>query len=340
MYSDTKCDEIKACLLGGMSMTKTAYQCGVSTKVVHNVRRKFNLPQTHERIKRCSTSTIKKIQQLAYQGKTASHTAAACSVSRSTVLRYRSQRGFTRPRFSDVKKQQIIKNLLDGVSVSETACINKISPNAIQFPKFDNNIHTLGEKATYEQDAIEKIQRQLLADEPLKKIAADCGTTLNLVKMVKRKFGINNKKLSNDKIDKIIQCVARGMSTDMASKACDVSPYLVRKICKARNIALPGSRYIKPATKKEIKRRLEQGESLAAVAKACGVSERRMYYFKKAANLIESPSKRPNSSPQSMCQFRFVTEREKQLIKHFLLSGMPMHSVVIAVAAQGGPWQK
>ncbi|KAI8062672.1 hypothetical protein BC940DRAFT_308444 [Gongronella butleri] len=91
-------DEIKACLLSGLSYNQTARQCGVSIGLVSREQRKHNLPKTHMAPERCSASTIKKFQKLLDQGKPQVHVAAACNSAMPNYNRLHSLRWTAFPK--------------------------------------------------------------------------------------------------------------------------------------------------------------------------------------------------------------------------------------------------
>ncbi|KAI8063787.1 hypothetical protein BC940DRAFT_306858 [Gongronella butleri] len=318
-----KLDEIKACLLSGMSTRDAARQCGVSMRYIVNKQRRCLLPRRHWGYKKCSESTIKKIQMLSSQGKSLAKVAAACGVSGRTVNKYRLQSPDPDPdrktiRLSDAKKQEIIKHLLRGVSLTETARLCNSSYESVRILKFINGIQSPGEEMTCDQETIEKIQKQLTAGKRPEDVAWDCDVSCIFVKMIKKQLVIDNLKITHDKTDKATQSVAKGMSVFMAAKMHDITTFRVRKMCKERNIDY--TRYINPVTKEEMKRRLEQGESITAVAKACNVSQNSVRNFKKKAN----------SSCSATPRNRLVTENEKQKIERLLRSGLSINQVAFA----------
>ncbi|KAI8062674.1 hypothetical protein BC940DRAFT_336304 [Gongronella butleri] len=178
-----------------------------------------------------------------------------------------------------------------------------------------------------DQDTVEKIQKQLRAGEPFKKIAADCGVSARLVEMVKLKFGINYyHKTSDDKMDKIAKCIGGGMSALMTAKMCGVSTFTIRKVCKSRNLTSSYAKRLTPAIKEEMKRRLDQGETCEEVAKAYGFSLFSVRCFQQAANRLQAPSE----SAKEHCLSPLVTESEIQKIQDLLRSGMSLLQVAIA----------
>ncbi|KAI8059611.1 hypothetical protein BC940DRAFT_338054 [Gongronella butleri] len=313
-------------------MKKTAHECGVSLLRVSKERRRHNLPKVIQP-NTCSASTIKKIQDLVDQGMTQDQVAAACNVNRKTVKKY----GLKPPQIlksevSDAQKQQIIQLALDGFSVAEIARISKSTIRDVHFVKFFNDIQSPGEEKTYDEDTIEEIQKQLRAGKPQKSTAEDCGVSLLLVQMVKQKFGIiyRQRKTSDDKIEMIIKCISKGMSEVMTAKECGVSPCTIRKVCKARNIKSSYVNRITPAMKEDMKKRLEEGETIEAVAKACGCSVFSVASFKKEASIIASPSKKFKELRLAMLRRPKLTDRERKKIQRLLLTGKSILKVAMA----------
>ncbi|KAI8063776.1 hypothetical protein BC940DRAFT_306832 [Gongronella butleri] len=322
-----KRDEIRACLLSGMPMKQTARQCGVNYPVVSRERRIHNLPLIiGGPNKKISESKIEEINALVAQGKTIVQIAAACNVSTSTVARYRLKCDVPKPTntpISEEKKKRIIQLLLDGVSVAETASMNGISFGTVQRLKFLNDVSLPGEERMYDPNTVKMIQEQILAlppgDASDKKIAVDCDTTVTFVKLVKKKMGICDHKIRKDKVEKVVQCMTKRMSADAAAKECGVSVQSVRNICKERNIEIPNPRfkYISPAAKETMKKRLEQGHSASAVARTFGITKVRL---ERMLNIGKSRSKNVNCKPDS-----HETHREGQMNKRLLRSGMSVN---------------
>ncbi|KAI8062673.1 hypothetical protein BC940DRAFT_349450 [Gongronella butleri] len=333
LVEQAKRNEIKACLLNGLSMRKTARRCGVGYRFVANEQQKHNLPKsTGKNPRYCSASKIKKIRKLYAQGKTVAQVAAECNVCRATVSNHLLKRPLSFPKVSDTHKQQIIKLALEGVSEAATARICKLRESTVNIVKFLNDIHSAGKKTTRNMGTVEKIYDKLrTTGDPLKKIAADCGVSVCLVEMIKKEFRIDSRcpEISDDTIDKITKCIGEGMSISKTANVCGVSTSTVRKVCKARDLTPLYPRRIAPGIKQKLKRRVEQGDTWETAAKAHGVSLFCVQKIKKAANVIAWPSKKYK-------EVRFVTHsRSKktdcttQKMKQLLVSGMSVSDVAI-----------
>ncbi|KAI8063585.1 hypothetical protein BC940DRAFT_307082 [Gongronella butleri] len=291
-----KRDEIKVCLLSGMSVAKTARQCGVSFYIADAERRRHKFPKTRERSKKCSTSTINQMRKLVSQGNPLAQVAAACGVNKRTAIKYQLQRPIPARfpgRLGDIKKQQIIKLLLKGVPAVTAARISKTSRLTVRFLKFETDIHLLDEKMKYDTHTVENIMEQLLAGELPKNIAKDCGVASCFVTMVKRKFGLESNHETRHKIEpglkiksshkiKSIQFVHEqkrqeierlllsGMSTDKVAAACGRATSTVHKI---KSTMQQFKRPIVTAPKlNEINQLLDEGVDPSIVAARCGRS--------------------------------------------------------------------
>ncbi|KAI8063777.1 hypothetical protein BC940DRAFT_306833 [Gongronella butleri] len=326
--SQEKRDKVKACLLSGMSMKKTAKYCNVGYYFVAHEQRKHNIPKTHETFKKCAPSTIKKIKKLLAEGKTLAYIAKTCRVSPFTAANYRFQSAMPRSyrgRLSNTQKQRISQLLLDGVSETEISRICKTKVETVKNIKIANSI-----------DSLDKIKSKLLAGESFKKISTDCNIPVYMLKMAKKKFGIDDhRSISDNKIAKVMECLASGMSVRMAAKASGMSVFTARKICEKRKIPISDPSTIPSSTKQEMKRRLEHGEHPLDVAAACNVSLTSVRRFQKTAQVVlpkkrQPPSKNLDPSCSAKARFSKMTELEKQKMTRLLLSGKTNSQVAAA----------